>query len=85
MALRTGMMAELFASARAVDLVLAVVVLEGLTLAIYHARTQRGPAPRDFVANLVAGACLLLALRAALTHAPWTWIGVADLWRRRRS
>jgi len=89
------MMAEFFASARAVDLVLAVVVLEALSLAIYHARTRRGLAPRDYLANLVAGACLLLAVRAALTHAPWIWIAfflvaalpahVADLWRRARS
>ncbi|MBG6078596.1 hypothetical protein [Rubrivivax gelatinosus] len=78
-----------------VDLVIAVTLLEALVLWIWHARTGRGLAPRDFVANLCAGLALMLAVRAALAGAAWTWVaaglaaaGVAHLldlrrrWRR---
>jgi len=84
--------AELFAGGRIVDLVLALVVLEALALWIHHRRTGRGIAPADFLPNLAAGACLLLALRAALAGSGWIWIAawlaaalaahLADLARR---
>ncbi len=67
-------MSEFFASGRAIDLVLLVMLLEGLLLgALYHRRGV-GVAPADLLPMLMAGACLLLALRAALTQAPWPWI-----------
>jgi O-antigen/teichoic acid export membrane protein len=31
----------------------------------------------DLLANAAAGACLLLALRAALTGAGWAWVAAA--------
>lgn len=89
-------MAALFASGRIVEIILALVLVEGIALAILHARTGRGPAPLPLACNLAAGAALMLALRASLVGAEWTavsgWL-VAALaahcgelgWRLRRS
>ena len=62
-----------------IDLVIAITVLEGLALALYHWRTGRGMAPRDFVPNLVAGLALMLALRAGQSSAAWHWVAIALL------
>lgn len=76
-------MAELFASGRIVDLILAAMALEAAALAAYRRRSGRGVPLPDLAANLVAGGCLLLALRAALTGADWSaaaaWLGAALL------
>jgi hypothetical protein len=90
--------AGLFASGRIVDLVLGLVLLEGLLLLAIRHRTGEGVAPAELVAFLLAGAFLMLALRAALTGAAWGWVALwllaalvahlSDLrlrWRRRRS
>jgi hypothetical protein len=87
-------MAELFASGRVVDLLLLLLALEGLLLIAWHRRSGRGIPPAEVLGFLLAGACLMLALRAALTGAGWQvvglWLalgGVAqayDLWRRWR-
>lgn len=68
-------MAELFASGRIVDLILALVVIEAGVLLAWRARRGGGPSPIALVANLAAGAGLMLALRAALTGS--SWIAVA--------
>ena len=83
-----------FAGGRAVDVALAALVVEGVVLGVYHARTGRGLRARELVANLAAGACLLLALRAALTGGDWrvvaAWLvgafaaNLADLGQRLR-
>jgi hypothetical protein len=62
-------MAELFADGRAVDIVLAVVIVEALLL------LRRGAPPRAVLLALVPGALVLLALRAALGG--WGWPFVA--------
>ena len=62
---------------RLIDLVIAITVLEGVALALYHWRTGRGMSPRDFVPNLIAGLALMLALRAGQAAAPWFWVGLA--------
>jgi hypothetical protein len=87
-------MTEFIASGRAIDLILAMVLVEALALLAYRRITGRGIAGPDLIANLLAGACLMLALRAALAGAGWQWIAVcmsaallahlADLWRRWR-
>lgn len=69
-------MTELFASGRIVDLILALMMLEGALLLAYRLRTGRGLAPADLAVNLLAGACLLLALRGALVGAGWGWIAI---------
>jgi hypothetical protein len=88
------MVGELFATGLVADLILALVGLEALSLLAYRRRTGRGVAPADLVFNLLAGACLLLALRGALVGAGWGWIALclgaalfahlADLRRRWR-
>ena len=78
-----------------VDLILLLVVLEALLLLGWRALRASGLAPPDFLFSLLAGAALLLALRAALAGAGSAWIGAAlalalvmhaaDLWRRWQS
>jgi len=67
-------MAELFASGLVLDVILVLVVLEGLLLLGYHRLTGRGPAPADALVNLAAGLCLMVAVRAALVDAGWQWV-----------
>ena len=69
-------MSDFFADGRAVDLILVLMVLEGILLAAYRWRTGRGIAVVDLLGMLLAGAFLLLALRAALTGASWSRIAV---------
>lgn len=88
-------MSGIFASGLVVDLVLALVALEAGLLAWYRRRSGRGVPVGEMLAFLAAGACLLLALRAALVGASWGWVAaplagagaahLADLalrWRR---
>jgi hypothetical protein len=70
-------MAELFSSGRIVDLVLGFMAIEALILANYRRRTGRGIRTIDLLASLAAGACMLLALRAALTGQSWIWVAAA--------
>jgi hypothetical protein len=59
----------------AVDLVIALVVVEALVLVLLHRWRGIGPAPRLMLPNLASGLCLMLALRAALS--PSSTIGIA--------
>ncbi len=90
-------MSEAFASGLVVDLVLALVALEAVVLVWFRRRHGRGVPVGETLAFLAAGACLLLALRAALVGASWEWVAAplagaggahaADLalrWRRPR-
>ena len=66
----------LFASGRVVDIALALMALEAVGLWAYR-RARAQPFPLADVAwNLAAGACLLLALRAALTQTGWPWVAL---------
>lgn len=85
-------MQELVESGRVVDGILALILVQCAGLALLRRRYGIGPSPRDLWPTLAAGAALLLALRAALTGAPWTaiaaWLAtafaahLADLYRR---
>lgn len=85
-------MTVLFHNGSIVDLILLGIVLEAIALVIYRSRTGRGISPLDLLANLCAGAFLLLALRSVLVESPWTvtaaWLAaaliahIADLTRR---
>jgi hypothetical protein len=67
-------MGDFVTSGRIVDLIL-VLVLGELLLLVFHRRiTGRGVAVLDIAFTLISGACLLLALRGALTGAAWVWI-----------
>jgi hypothetical protein len=81
-------LSQFFSSGRAIDLVLAFMVVE-LVVLLWRRRRAR----IDVFLALAPGACLLIALRAALTGAGWMWIAafvalslpahLADLARRR--
>ena len=85
-------MSVFFAGTWLIDTVIVFALVEGVALALYHRRTGRGVAVGEFAANLVAGLCLMLALRGAVADAGWPWMalcllgaGVAhgtDVWRR---
>lgn len=70
-------MSALFASGSVIDLILGLVVVEALALYALRRLTGRGPALADLLPNLAAGACLLLAVRAALLDLPWIWVAAA--------
>jgi hypothetical protein len=89
-------MADLFATGRIVDLIIALVVLEALTVLVL---SRLAPRSMDFLAllpTLASGLLLLLALRAAIAGLGWQLIAaplalaliahLVDLrvrWRRR--
>jgi len=62
-------MTALFLDGRAIDAIVALIAIEGCILVTWRARTGLGPPIAAVIANLLAGASLLLALRAALTGA----------------
>jgi hypothetical protein len=80
-------MTQLFGSGHAIDLVIAVLVLEALLLWVVMRRGHLLPLP-----TLLAGLGLLLAWRIAHSGAGWVWIALAlsaaglahgwDLWQR---
>ncbi|MGQ0455685.1 MAG: hypothetical protein ACT4OU_01350 [Hyphomicrobium sp.] len=70
-------MQDLFQSGRIADIVIALMAIEAVALIAYARATGRGIPARQVLSNLTAGVCLFLALRLALTGAPWTWIGGA--------
>lgn len=67
-------MIEIIASGQVIDWILALVAVEALALALFHRLTGCGVPLADLWANLASGACLLLALKAAMNDAPWIWI-----------
>ncbi len=69
-------MAELFASARIVDLIVGLMLVEFGILTFVRMRMRRGMDPVELAVSLCAGAGLLLALRAALTGLPWRHIAM---------
>ncbi len=67
----------LIESGHIIDLVLGLVVFEAIVLLLYRKRTMQGIAAPDLLIGLAPGACLMLALRAALMQFSWTWIALA--------
>lgn len=68
-------MDALFAGGRVIDLILALMAVEAIALAVLYYMTGRGIVPVHLLPNLLAGAFLMLALRASLTGAGATAIG----------
>lgn len=56
-------MIETFGIARIIDAVIVFTLVECVALWLYHRRTGRGVAVREFFANMVSGLCLMFALR----------------------
>lgn len=70
-------MAELFASGLIIDLILIGVIAECLAFWLYRRLTGRGPGLTALFPTILAGAGLMLALRASLTgQQGWVWIAV---------
>jgi hypothetical protein len=67
-------MAEFFASGLVVDAILALMVLQFALLCALRVVVAKAPPPLGFLPTMLAGAGLLLALRAALTGAAWHMI-----------
>lgn len=84
-------MESLFNSGTIADIILAVMVVEGLVLLALRGQL-RGLRPRDVAGMLGAGLFLILALRAVMTGAAWQWTAMfltaafvahlLDLWRQ---
>lgn len=58
-----------------VDIAIAFITVEALLLWAWHKFTGRGLALKDCLLTIVSGACLMAALRCALT--PNGWPGMA--------
>ena len=67
---------SLFENGSVVLIILGLVVIEAAVLIAYHRKTKRGIAPIPMLANLAAGGCLMLAIRAALLDQSWTTVGL---------
>lgn len=72
-------MADFFVGGRVIDVILALVAVEAVALSVWRASTRRGPAPLSFLANLLSGGFLLLALREALRGESGSWIAICLL------
>ena len=64
---------QLISSGRIVDIMLGFFVLEIAALLLFRGKQIRF---MPLLANIGAGGSLMLALRASLTGAGWTWIAL---------
>lgn len=69
-------MAEMFASGRVADLILACLAAEAALIA-WLGRRGQGPGLAALLPFLLAGAAFALALRGALTGAAWPLVAAA--------
>lgn len=84
---------EFFHSGHAADLILFIMAIELIVLSWRARARRRRGLVTDIVFAMAPGACLVLALRNALTGSGWVWIAaplavslpfhLADLARRR--
>jgi hypothetical protein len=84
-------MTQLMQSGMIADIVIGVMIVEGLLLLALRSR-WRNFRTTDVVGMLAAGLFLVLALRATLTGAGWPWVAIfltaafvahgLDLWRQ---
>jgi hypothetical protein len=68
---------QALADGRLLDAVISLLLLEIAGLLLWHRRTGAGPPPGALLPNLLAGLCLMLALRAALAGAHPGWLALA--------
>ena len=67
---------ELVTSGRIVDVMLLFIVIEVAMILLIRRLTGGGIGAVPLLVNIGAGGSLMLALRADLTGAEWTWIAV---------
>ena len=72
-------MAELFASGRLIDLILALMALEAAFLAVLPRFVAWAPPFASLWPTLLSGAFLMIAVRFALTNTSWVFIATALL------
>ena len=65
-----------FGMSQVIDLVIAFTLIECAALMLYHRVTARGVAPREFLANMASGMCLMLALRCLARDTGAAWIAL---------
>lgn len=70
-------MQDFFASGRAADLLLLVLLVEAMVLFRWHRRSGRGLPPAALAGLVLPGIAFALALRAALTGAGWPLVALA--------
>lgn len=88
-------MYEFVESGSLVDIIIALVLIEGVALVALRSIIGRGPGRLDIICNLAAGLALMMALREALAEkgvaaiALWLTLSLVahllDLWLRWRS
>ena len=86
------MLKTAYYNGEAIDLILLILILEFAALSWRNRGESLRSSMIDQLFALAPGACLLLALRAALTGASWAWVAawvtlslplhVGDIWRR---
>jgi hypothetical protein len=67
---------EIFSGTLLIDTVITVTVIEWAGLSWWHRRTGRGIPVSELQGTLMAGLCLMLALRASIASAPWYLVAV---------
>ncbi len=70
------MVEQLISSGRIVDLIVCVMIVEGLLLTVLQRRLGFELSLRRIIVMLLAGVFLLLALRVSLQGGSWTWIAL---------
>ncbi len=72
------LLADAFADGSLPAIIAALVAVEAIILWFIWRTRGVGIAPRALIGSLTSGACLMLAVRAALIDAPWqqvaTWL-----------
>jgi hypothetical protein len=68
--------AELFASGRAVDAIVFLMIIEYAALIFLCKKLNCGASTAAWLANFSAGAGLLMSLRAALIGSPWQIVAI---------
>lgn len=68
--------AELFASGRIVDAIVVFMLIECAVLIALRNKSSSGISTAALTTNLLAGAALLLSLRAALIGSPWQMVSI---------
>lgn len=66
-------MEEIIKSGHVVDIIVALMMLEAAVLYALYRKLGHGIPPAGLFGNLLAGICLLMALRTALTGGDW-WL-----------
>lgn len=72
-------MSDFIRSGRVIDLILALTLLEAVALLLLHRLGGCGVGPREFIANLLSGCLLLLAMRGYVGGAGWQVIALCLL------